>query len=838
MSVSSESPSSSSDFISSPFPVQELSLQKLNILRTARYIDLTAETIEKKSLENIIDRIVEVFNETIEEGHNYEHYPYEYHPKENFYELKVFTQIIKAKTRISRHLEKGGKKLPKKTNLTYLFFFYRDDPTEIIAATSGHAYSVVRACIDYKYPVQIAQKILNPNRILEMTRSHLVGPHLKETLINPAGHELLRTTTLYFLVDSFKCVVKEQSSLTNLSIFKKSRKDTMFKISLGLLRIIKKIPLEDYPQILDLFSKYIRGEKTFNRDDRVELADPGFEFLHFLAPSQMAGSRLNQFLVDQIFDYYQKERDQKVHFRHKYLSDYLNTSSICQIQYGTKQNYHNLDIRPFEIKEILNLLKTHVPVAFDSKESLLEAFQTTKIKFVASHKQIMDPLIDFLEGEIRLTNGDIHVKTHGMWYRLTADYHSLLQQDFRTLLKKTLIPKDHEAQLPLSWAGNVSAEAKFTEIAVKNEFKIKKGLRTLMKSLKDAKVAYIEDNDIKQKFLIGEILINPIIRMHKKDIEEKILSKKTCPDEKTFSKLFGDDAKIVSEELKKVRSIFYENNSKEKFVINPFTYPLKGIAVKESFVQFLEKYCKANLSGETEEDYNRSFLYDVMNSDKFFGSKKGWLVFDQICPDNIEPCDIVQYTPDTTYLYHVKEKFGQHTRDACSQILNAAKVFRSALSVNQPLDYLKKLWNKATQEKKQTGENESFLTKVKNQTLDLGKENFFSIFQERKLVFVYAFLEKDSQKLNEEAELQIYIKSTHFEKFELDQAKLIKELKNKGYLDTHGRLTSLFYATTKPKFSLDAFEEHKDAIFQRLSMFKSKSESTLAKLELIRLSQE
>lgn len=81
--------------------------------------------------------------------------------------------------------------------------------------------------------------------------------------------------------------------------------------------------------------------------------------------------------------------------------------------------------------------------------------------------------------------------------------------------------------------------------------------------------------------------------------------------------------------------------------------------------------CKKILAGkryDVEAEYNQSYI-DI----------EGFFLVDKICPQGIELFDLLHVNGEDNcwYLFHVNEGFGQHTRDACSQIINAAKLLRS-----------------------------------------------------------------------------------------------------------------------------------------------------------------
>ena len=120
-------------------PIQELSIQQIDLVqRVPKLFEMSRQEVEKKSLPEIIKFIVGLYNETIKdiEQDKYIAYPYEAH-EQAIYRLRVYTQIKKRKTRLATTLESGSQQsLPKKTDVTYLFFFYRTVPqNEIVAVT-------------------------------------------------------------------------------------------------------------------------------------------------------------------------------------------------------------------------------------------------------------------------------------------------------------------------------------------------------------------------------------------------------------------------------------------------------------------------------------------------------------------------------------------------------------------------------------------------------------------------------------------------------------------------------------------------------------------------------
>lgn len=391
-----------------------------------------------------------------------------------------------------------------------------------------------------------------------------------------------------------------------------------------------------------------------------------------------------------------------------------------------------------------------------------------------------------------------------------------------------------------------SNKKEFTETELKKALKLKKatGIRAFISDLKNTSFSYIQQAKINQKTLIGEILNNPLIQKRQIEIE-KFLTEYQNPTVQDFEGIFKTDAQKIIEELTLERKIVNSRN----YVINPLVYPFanrKDIP-KENLQKFLEEACEASEKAESEENYNRSYLHTNFNKDKgsaFYEKNHLRLVFDQICPFNVEIADVIYYNkshdPDRTYLCVIKEKFGQDTRVACAQAVDAAKVLSSALHLHQVHNTLDQLWERGTNLSSVEKKDISFREALKGQLEHIGKERFLKIFR-KKIVFVYAFLKK---KKSFQAEMKNITrwKSKDFDSLKIDSKRIYQGLKDKGFLDSHGRLTGKFYGfSVKEKF-LDELKEFKDCrlpeVYDLLLKHKTISKSTLAKLELLRAAKE
>jgi len=126
--------------------------------------------------------------------------------------------------------------------------------------------------------------------------------------------------------------------------------------------------------------------------------------------------------------------------------------------------------------------------------------------------------------------------------------------------------------------------------------------------------------------------------------------------------------------------------------------------------------------GMGEEKYNQLYT-----------KERGFYVGDTITPNDIELFDIMKVTDNELYLYHVKEKFDNIVRVACSQIRNSASVINSSRYGGGEENYLEKFYEK-------------FCKKEQRKLEDKDTEEFLKLFQEKRIVFVYAFTKTCSKR--------------------------------------------------------------------------------------------
>ncbi|XP_067660425.1 uncharacterized protein [Haliotis asinina] len=138
-------------------------------------------------------------------------------------------------------------------------------------------------------------------------------------------------------------------------------------------------------------------------------------------------------------------------------------------------------------------------------------------------------------------------------------------------------------------------------------------------------------------------------------------------------------------------------------------------------------------SKQRERDYNSGYiLYNRIVSQRT-NSESGYLLGDNILMKNIELFDLLHYTPECTYLIHVKNGFGHSLRDVCSQIRISADLLYCHMNVTNRFDILQEFWRIATKKKATP-----YRRAVRRMYKEVGYDRFIQMFQ-REMCFVLAY---------------------------------------------------------------------------------------------------
>lgn len=231
-----------------------------------------------------------------------------------------------------------------------------------------------------------------------------------------------------------------------------------------------------------------------------------------------------------------------------------------------------------------------------------------------------------------------------------------------------------------------------------------------------------------------------------------------------------------------------------------------------------------------EEGYNRLYL-----------NKPGFIVGDQVYADQaekVELFDVLHYADNQTIsLIHVKEGFGQKTREACAQIRVSATCISNAIRQGKG-EILENFYQQVVSVKDGASPFRIQLKKQMEKSFPTRRE-FVQVFQQKKVCFVYAFIDDAAQErfLSEESSPSYRFKQQDLlplvKNQSKDAAQLVKTLKEKGMLDAEGRLTAKFLRTKKETFLKEV--EGSESVYSLLNSKTSRFDSLVAKIELLEL---
>ena len=246
-------------------------------------------------------------------------------------------------------------------------------------------------------------------------------------------------------------------------------------------------------------------------------------------------------------------------------------------------------------------------------------------------------------------------------------------------------------------------------------------------------------------------------------------------------------------------------------------------------------------SNLSEGEYNETYLLEKDNKRRIY------LPGDRVFAQKVELFDVMMYDKEynITYLYHVKENFGQSTRDACAQIRESANLLWLD-RLKRKTTHCEQFFDSLTKE----DQRDPYKTILKEKLLRMGKETFLRMFSVNvRIVFVYAFMNANSPEGDKLLTIE------HFRRITKDdfsprsmRQSIYDKLVRLNILNQNGYLADQSIGlTSKPKFcekmKKDKFfkqfaDKSLESMYDTLVKHGRCSLSTIAKVELLTLAQQ
>ncbi len=445
--------------------VQHLGIHYLDVPRIEKYF--SQET--NQNLQDLIARVVDFYNCSLgKSGRKYEEITLTNlnWKAQTFvpFQIRIYSQVVEAVSRLSKWLRgAGASNVSTARTVHHVFFLYREE--EIFALTTGQAFHVIQKFSDYRFPTNIARRLMDPD-VHQTKKRPIVGSILIMTELMKQNVPVSPSDVIDKLILKIQLKFRQDSSIYTIPCFcnKKGnppRGGVSAEFGPGLVRISKDLEIDDYPAILNHFSRIARGKKTvcFGEDNRKETDSEDLDFLdHFQLADFRLVSRLGKALITTIRDHiYDGKNLPQYNFCHKRYSDFFNTTD-CWLMADKKKETWGC---PPPIQDVMAFIKKHAP---EEKEKFSDWLKKVQCSFKRSSKRISAPLIDYIEGELRIQTGDVYWRLHGTWYVVYADYLGIVHEEFRKILKDHILSSD---MLPEKWPSLKTREKKKQELGIK-----------------------------------------------------------------------------------------------------------------------------------------------------------------------------------------------------------------------------------------------------------------------------------------------------------------------------------------------------------------------------------
>lgn len=352
---------------------------------------------------------------------------------------------------------------------------------ELFALTTNDGGHVVKKYADYRFPLQITMRLIEPKFSHKLTKP-LAGPKdsTSETYREEYSLKQHEMETAWLLFKEFNSHFKPTCSLYNpqykLSAFVADGKDkeipeesfqekdeeskeaekpqeaennkVSVEVGVGKIVIGRSLTMRQYEEVLEHFSLISRGVKTFlfkEGKKREEKEDTAFRHLENIQHVQIElVPKLNNALLELVWSYYNKEPLKgELNFTHRFQTDFYNSCEFT-LKYRDQLIFWNYHPSLFEVLEALRLL-------FGSVKSRAEFLSLIgEVKFKFNLKNRFFPLKEFFHGELKF-NDRTYFHIDGLWLQVKSDHLARLNRSFFEFLREHLLSVDHPAQLLKPW---------------------------------------------------------------------------------------------------------------------------------------------------------------------------------------------------------------------------------------------------------------------------------------------------------------------------------------------------------------------------------------------------
>lgn len=716
-------PAGASKSIGQNLSIWRLSVKVINhYLMKIKQLEAISFGNSKEACASFVDHVIEHYNQDKEHGMGLfeKVFPQNAHPtwenKGGFTQVTLYGFYATYSHRLAyaEELEQlGAPKEPFLSSQKHFLFFLFGTVEKIkriafYAITTSQAFHVFKDFVDYRFPRQIPKALLLEDKVTEVKDRWTVGPILASHTWYKEGQSYEDCPdTLEKIFITFRAKMNPLADI--LSKIDSLGDETTIKVTRGSICLYNRvIPIDHFPTLIAYLSTVAEGKETGLKGG-LRPPPANFSWLDHLMPltshahilecRQKAGTLIFSAIKN-------PEAPRSFTLCPKWFLDYKQSPRVTWAYSGqTKVTPNVWDEAPLT-GEILADVHHKLPALKETDLSHLS------LVFQKGGKEIREPFVQAFDGELYV-DGLRVFRAYGLWYEPNANYLNLVQKNMYELVRGHLIPGKETAHLKKPW---VKGKLKDKDLA---------RFQTNCSSLQKMKGAYLrKDGTILCRTLKVPFFgrMTTVKRFH--DALQTLLKD---PSKK---KLSENDLETLGIPKTKAGEIFKQLTTERQCVdekgkiVVPY---YSGIDPK--LQKFLAQF----------PDY-----YEEGHFNTLFDTENNYLVGDTLTPSDIELFDVAFFCEESSelFLYHVKEGVdGDHMRTVCSQIRNAAKKLKAALSGTSDLveEYAKYIYKDHP--------NHPASLRIKSLYTEAEFKQLFELFFTRpreQIVFVLTFMDNHS----------------------------------------------------------------------------------------------
>ncbi|XP_052062149.1 uncharacterized protein LOC127702116 [Mytilus californianus] len=733
---------------------------------------------------------------------------------------------------------------------------------EVYFLCNGEGYHAILHLCDTTFRSKIAKEFIDGNKIKEIETINIAGPDVttKITYKSNFNIECHSESFLEKVVNYLAGYIKTDSQLFTVIQGKKGQ-DVLMKIGLNFVRVCKQMTYGTYACIFDLFS--LHTEKCSDETHAYFLE--ALDYVQRVTNRTETGKlnkRFDKEIVNMILE---KKLSDRYYLSHRFARDWEIASEVTlNEQFIDKSVKNNPDkcqymrsIKSWSsaptLQMVTQALYRHFPDISKLKTAL--RLKRIKLKFSSQNWQKQEhSLQDFVHGYIADKNEKCY-KIAQKWFNLSGKFSQIINKNFQRFLKfHPLMEFEFNNHykgseiLVFPWCfSNEIAKFELTDIATVLAIN-EESAETITDILCCSLTAY--DKNCFQ--LTKDSCLLPYSSPFHKKLTRKLkyFSEKRKDAESTATNTFlFQQYEQKPEKIEKtaiVQNILAQeticcervDELEESFnVINPVItkkmlrkIKTLGLNLKEGkVVNFLRSRCPLR-----EDEYNELYLY----GEQFSKHDLTYIPGDKILCNDIVLFDVLAFDEKNsqTFLFHVKKDLDHQTREACSQIRNAAELLWHDLIRDQD-NYVQLFWENASTLPK--GGNPSLIF-LKEKMDKIGKDKYIRMFsKDVKITFVFAFMTIRG-KTKKEMNVKKAVTKKDFKDNDFPVG-VFRYLKQHNILKDNGCISESFIRMTSKQFEHFAInipnvnKETADQLYSFLLEQTTYNLSTTTKLELLTL---